>query len=230
MIECREHTRIPVELRVLFSTTDQTAIRQGTMFDISAGGRAVTSTVLMSPGTGVKLLTHATDLDGNRLQRLLLPAVPFPIGSSRLTDFAPAFLHPATTLHYLHDLSSVPPTHDLGREPLASILLRALSGHRFGNLGRRGIPYSGFAAHDRNRQARASHEKRANRRLERRSGWRRIDYLSGSRSNDALVISVWLKLEALFERVIRMFVDRHPYICCWQVIANIANFQIPSAL
>ncbi|MDH5740966.1 MAG: PilZ domain-containing protein, partial [Nitrospira sp.] len=62
MIECREHPRIPVELRVLFSTTEQTEIRHGTMFDISVGGCAVTSTVSMSPGTGVKLLIHATDL------------------------------------------------------------------------------------------------------------------------------------------------------------------------
>jgi 4-hydroxy-3-methylbut-2-en-1-yl diphosphate synthase IspG/GcpE len=62
MIECREHPRIPVELRVLFSTTEQTEIRQGTMFDVSVGGCAVTSTVSMSPGTGVKLLIHATDL------------------------------------------------------------------------------------------------------------------------------------------------------------------------
>jgi c-di-GMP-binding flagellar brake protein YcgR len=62
MIECREHPRIPIELRVLFSTTEQTEIRQGTMFDISAGGCAVTSMVSMSPGTGVKLLIHATDL------------------------------------------------------------------------------------------------------------------------------------------------------------------------
>ncbi len=62
MIECREHPRIPVELRVLFSTTEQTEIRQGTMFDISAGGGAVTSTVSMSAGTGVTLLIHATDL------------------------------------------------------------------------------------------------------------------------------------------------------------------------
>lgn len=62
MIECREHPRIPVELRVLFSVTGQTEIRQGTMFDISAGGGAVISTASMSPGTGVKLLIHATDL------------------------------------------------------------------------------------------------------------------------------------------------------------------------
>ena len=62
VIECREHLRMPVDLRVLFSTTDQTEIRQGTMFDISAAGCAVTSTVSMSPGTGVTLLIHATDL------------------------------------------------------------------------------------------------------------------------------------------------------------------------
>lgn len=62
MIECREHPRIAVELRVLFSMTGHTEIRQGTMFDISAGGGAVISTASMSPGIGVKLLIHATDL------------------------------------------------------------------------------------------------------------------------------------------------------------------------
>lgn len=62
MIECREHPRIPVDLRVLFSTADQTEIRHGTMFDISPGGCAVTSTVSMSPGADVNLLIQATDL------------------------------------------------------------------------------------------------------------------------------------------------------------------------
>ena len=62
MIECREYPRIAVDLRVLFSTSDQTEVRHGTMFDISAGGCAVTSTGSMSPGTGVRLLIHATDL------------------------------------------------------------------------------------------------------------------------------------------------------------------------
>jgi len=62
MIECREHRRIPVELQVFFSTTNQTEIRAGTMFDISAGGCAVTSTAPIKPGSGVRLLIRATDL------------------------------------------------------------------------------------------------------------------------------------------------------------------------
>ena len=62
MIECREHRRIPVELQVFFSTTNQTEIREGTMFDISAGGCAVTSTAPINPGSGVRLLIRATDL------------------------------------------------------------------------------------------------------------------------------------------------------------------------
>jgi hypothetical protein len=62
MIECREHPRIPVELRVFFSTVGNNDIREGTMFDISAGGCAVTSFVPLKPGTGVKLLIRATDL------------------------------------------------------------------------------------------------------------------------------------------------------------------------
>lgn len=105
MIECREHPRIPVELRVLFSIIGHTEISQGTMFDLSASGCAVTSTASMSPGIGVKLLIHATELavpitvysaavrwvkhgefgveflrltelDQNRLQRLLRVATP----------------------------------------------------------------------------------------------------------------------------------------------------------
>lgn len=62
MIECREHPRIPVELEVLFSTIGNTDIREGMMYDISAGGCAVTSCARVHPGTGVKLLIRATDL------------------------------------------------------------------------------------------------------------------------------------------------------------------------
>ncbi|MBH0208005.1 MAG: PilZ domain-containing protein [Nitrospira sp.] len=62
MIECREHPRIPIDLQILFSMTDQTDIRQGTLFDISTGGCAVISGVSMAPGTGVKLLIQATEL------------------------------------------------------------------------------------------------------------------------------------------------------------------------
>ncbi len=62
MIECREYPRIPIELQVYFSTVGHTDIREGTMFDISAGGCAVTSTAAIPPGTGVKLLIRATDL------------------------------------------------------------------------------------------------------------------------------------------------------------------------
>ena len=62
MIECREHPRIPIDLQVLFSTFDNTDIREGTMFDISPGGCAVTSTVPMNPGTGLRLLIRAKDL------------------------------------------------------------------------------------------------------------------------------------------------------------------------
>lgn len=108
MIECREYPRIPIELQILFSMTDQTDVRQGTTFDISTGGCAVTSAVSLAPGTGVKLLIQATelavpitvhsaavrwanhgefgveflrltDLDRNRLQRLLHVAT---LGSS----------------------------------------------------------------------------------------------------------------------------------------------------
>lgn len=62
MIECREHPRIPIELQVFFSTTGTTDIREGTMFDLSVGGCAVTSSVPVNPGTGVRLLIRATDL------------------------------------------------------------------------------------------------------------------------------------------------------------------------
>ena len=62
MIECREHPRIPIDMQVFFSMSGQTDIREGTMFDISRGGCAVTSTVPVNPGTGVRLLIRATDL------------------------------------------------------------------------------------------------------------------------------------------------------------------------
>jgi c-di-GMP-binding flagellar brake protein YcgR len=62
MIECREYPRIPVELPVLFSTIGEKEFRAGTMFDISAGGCAVTSMMTVKPGTGVTLLIRATEL------------------------------------------------------------------------------------------------------------------------------------------------------------------------
>lgn len=62
MIECREDTRIPIELPVLFAAIGQIDLRQGTMFDISTGGCAVISPVSVKPGTGLKLLIRAADL------------------------------------------------------------------------------------------------------------------------------------------------------------------------
>lgn len=62
MIECREDPRIPVEIPISFSTIGNTDIREGTMFDISAGGCAVTSAASVHPGIGVKLQIRATDL------------------------------------------------------------------------------------------------------------------------------------------------------------------------
>lgn len=62
MIECRQYPRIPVDLQVFFSTTGNTDIREGTMFDLSAGGCAVTSMTSVKPGSGVRILIRATDL------------------------------------------------------------------------------------------------------------------------------------------------------------------------
>jgi c-di-GMP-binding flagellar brake protein YcgR len=62
MIECREYPRIPVDLQVFFSTTGNTDIREGTMFDLSLGGCAVTTMTSVQPGTGVRILIRATDL------------------------------------------------------------------------------------------------------------------------------------------------------------------------
>jgi c-di-GMP-binding flagellar brake protein YcgR len=62
MIECREHPRFPVDLPVFFSANGNTNIREGLLYDISAGGCAVTSAAPMNPGTDVKLLIRATDL------------------------------------------------------------------------------------------------------------------------------------------------------------------------
>lgn len=62
MIECRQHPRIPVDLQVYFSTTGNTSIREGTMFDLSAGGCAVASMTSVRAGSAVRILIRATDL------------------------------------------------------------------------------------------------------------------------------------------------------------------------
>ncbi|HKR79713.1 MAG TPA: PilZ domain-containing protein [Nitrospira sp.] len=62
MIECRQYPRVPVDLQVYFSTTGNNSIREGTMFDLSAGGCAVTSMASVRPGSAVRILIRATDL------------------------------------------------------------------------------------------------------------------------------------------------------------------------
>lgn len=62
MIECRQFPRVPVDFQVYFSTTSNTSIREGTMFDLSAGGCAVTSMTSVQTGSAVRILIRATDL------------------------------------------------------------------------------------------------------------------------------------------------------------------------
>ncbi|BCA54860.1 hypothetical protein W02_20000 [Nitrospira sp. KM1] len=62
MIECRQFPRIPVDLQVYFSTTNNTLIREGTMFDLSAGGCAVASMTSVQSGSAIRILIRATDL------------------------------------------------------------------------------------------------------------------------------------------------------------------------
>ena len=62
MIECREYPRIPVDMQVFFSSTNKTDICEGTMFDLSASGCAVTSMSSVQPGSAVRILIRATDL------------------------------------------------------------------------------------------------------------------------------------------------------------------------
>lgn len=62
MIECREYPRTPVDLPVSFSDTKTTDMLEGTMFDLSVRGCAVTSLSLMQPGSAVKIIIRATDL------------------------------------------------------------------------------------------------------------------------------------------------------------------------
>lgn len=62
MIECRQHPRVPVDMQVYFSTTGNIAIREGTMFDLSAGGCAVSSLSSVRPGLAMRILIRATDL------------------------------------------------------------------------------------------------------------------------------------------------------------------------
>jgi len=62
MIECREYPRIPMDMRVSFSGTNKTDMREGTMFDLSARGCAVTSMSLVQPGSTVRILISETNL------------------------------------------------------------------------------------------------------------------------------------------------------------------------
>src|SRR5215468_1931097 len=62
MIECREYPRIPVDMQVFFSSTNKTNIREGTMFDLSTRGCAVTSKSSVQPGSAMRILIRATDL------------------------------------------------------------------------------------------------------------------------------------------------------------------------
>lgn len=62
MIECREHPRIPVDMQIFFSFTNRTDIREGTMFDLSVGGCAVTSMSSVQAGSAMRILIRATDL------------------------------------------------------------------------------------------------------------------------------------------------------------------------
>jgi c-di-GMP-binding flagellar brake protein YcgR len=61
MIECRQYPRIPVELQAFFSSTSHAGIREGTIFDLSVGGCAVTSTAPVRPGSAVRLLIRAAN-------------------------------------------------------------------------------------------------------------------------------------------------------------------------
>lgn len=62
MIECRACPRVLVDMQVFFSSTNKTEIREGTMFDLSARGCAVTSMSLVQRGSAVRILIRATDL------------------------------------------------------------------------------------------------------------------------------------------------------------------------
>ena len=91
MIECRQFPRVPVDLQVYFSTTGNTSIREGTMFDLSAGGCAVTSMTSVQAGSAVRWSKHGefgveflgvSEVDQNRLYRLLHAKTTFPIRPS----------------------------------------------------------------------------------------------------------------------------------------------------
>jgi len=62
MIECREYPRIPIDMQVFFSSSNKTDIREGTMFDLSAGGCAITSMSSVQLGSAVRILIRATIL------------------------------------------------------------------------------------------------------------------------------------------------------------------------
>ena len=62
MIESRAYPRIPVDMQVFFSSTNKIEIREGTMFDLSARGCAVTSISSVQLGSAVRILIRASDL------------------------------------------------------------------------------------------------------------------------------------------------------------------------
>jgi c-di-GMP-binding flagellar brake protein YcgR len=51
-----------MDMRIFFSTTNKTDMREGTMFDLSARGCAVTSMSLVQPGSTVRILISETNL------------------------------------------------------------------------------------------------------------------------------------------------------------------------
>jgi len=62
MIECREYPRTPVDMPVFFSGTNKAVLREGTMFDLSARGCAVTSLSSVQAGSTVSILIRETNL------------------------------------------------------------------------------------------------------------------------------------------------------------------------
>ena len=62
MIECREYPRVSVDMQVFFSSANKTEILEGTMFDLSARGCAVTSMSFVQLGSSVRILIRESDL------------------------------------------------------------------------------------------------------------------------------------------------------------------------
>ena len=157
MIECRQYPRVPVDLQVYFSTTGNTSIREGTMFDLSAGGCAVTSMDGRKnrfrgpnpysghrPGVSDHDRVGGGSMEQTRGVRSRVPrslgdrsesTVPSSAYQNDLSHPPQLILLSSGYSKIWDGLPALPSTDCLGRQSLASLLFGTLSTYRSRHLG-----------------------------------------------------------------------------------------------